>query len=134
MAARLTAMVLLFSVILMGTVSRAEACAIWCLGSNGMQKHSPVASGMARHHHHAGMTAPRSVSVGSRICETNCSGSMVARVGKSLVSRENISSERNPLVGDKEDETAERDGDAVVYFEVAGPPGLVRVGESILRI
>jgi hypothetical protein len=134
MAARLTAMVLLFSVILIGTVSPAEACVIWCLGSNGMQKHAPVASGMAGHHHHAGMTGPRPVRLSAGMCGTNCSAPLAARAKESLVSQGNVSSDWNPLLRDRAVEATERDGGAVVRCEVAGPPGLVKLVTSIRRI
>lgn len=134
MVARLTAMVLLLSVILMGTVNPAEACVIWCLGSNGMQKHAPAASGMAGHHHHAGMTGKRPVRLSAGMCGTNCSAPLVARVEESLVSQRTVSSDWNPLLRDRAVETAERDGGAVVHFEVAGPPGLVKLVTSIRRI
>lgn len=132
--ARLAAFVALVSVVLVNTVSPAEACAIRCLGlqSGG---HETAAPGMERHHH-AGMSHVRSVnpfSVSARLCETNCSTEFVARVGRSFL-QEKLSYGLNPLLREVVSGTAERDRDAVMHFEVAGPPGPARCGKSILRI
>jgi len=134
MVTRLSAVVILSSIILMGTANPAEACAIWCLGTHGGHEHHEVAARGMVGHHHAGMTHMRPVSMGSRLCETNCSVPMVAGADKSLVVQEKYSGEWNPPLGDVAEGAPEREGDAVVHFEVAGPPGLASCGKSILRI
>lgn len=133
---RLSAVVVLLSVILIGTVSPAEACAIWCLGSHGGHEHHEVAASGMVGHHHAGMGHARpgsSSSFASRLCGANCSAAFVAREGRSLAPVR-LSSGLNPRVREVVGEAAENDGIASVHFEVAGPPGLASCGKSILRI
>lgn len=134
MMSRFVATLVLVPVILMGTVSPAETCAIWCLGSNGGHEHHEVSAPGMLGHHHAGMTHARPLSLGSGLCEANCSGRLVARAEKSAVPQERVPGELNLLLANEVAGTAERDGDAVVHFGVAGPPGLASCKKSILRI
>ena len=132
MMSRLALTIALLSVIVMGTVSPAETCAMWCWGSHGGHEHHEVAPGLVSHHH-AGMGHPDptgSSSVGARLCATNCSAAVALVAGKSLP-QERVKSLPNVVVDVR---AAECDGSAVPHFEVAGPPGLARCGKSILRI
>lgn len=134
MMSRLPSVVVLLSMILMGTVSPAEACAIWCAGSHGgHEHHAAVAQGMSGHHHHAGTTRldpMSSSSVGTELCATDCSAAVARVEGRSLP-QERV----KPLTSVVVDAgIAERDGWAVAHFEAAGPPGLARGSRSILRV
>ena len=133
MMSRLAAAVLSLSMILMGTVSPAEACVLRCLGSHaGAHEHHTLAasSGM---HAHAGMRHVEPVSsssVGARLCSSGCSA-VVAEFARKSLPQERV----NPLHSAVVDvRAAECDGSAVAHFEVAGPPGLARCGKLILRI
>lgn len=138
MVSRLASVAVLLSMTVMGTVSPAETCAIWCLGSrSGHGHHEAVAAGMSGHHH-AGMMhmqAASRESFASRLCKEPCSSRLVmARVEKSLLSQERVSGELDVKPGDEGVRNAERKSDAVGHFEVAGPPGPASCGKSILRI
>lgn len=123
----------LLSVIVMGTVSPAETCAIWCLRSHGgHEHHEAVAPGMAGHHHAGmrGVVPVSSPSIGARLCAMNCSAAVAQLAGKSIP-QERVKSLPGVVVNVR---AAECDGSAAAHFEAAGPPGPANCGKSILRI
>ncbi len=139
MRSRLAAALVVVSMILAGTGSPAVVCAIGCARQHGIghEHHELAATGMSGHHHDGMMRMePASqTSFASRLCEENCSGRLVmARVEKSLLSQERVSSEFDLQPGDEGVRTAQGKRDAVSHFEVAGPPGPANCGKSILRI
>ena len=131
---RLASVVVLLSISLMGTMSPAEACAIWCLGSHGGHEHHMAATqGMSGHHHHAGRThldPVSSLSVGAGLCGTSCS-SVVARPVRQSMPQERVKSLARVVL---DAGVVERDGSVATHFEVAGPPGPACCGKFILRV
>jgi hypothetical protein len=139
MASRALTGVVLLTVILMSTVSPAEACALWCVGSHGGgHRHDQpmLTAGTIHGHHHdrSGMQHLQSpVGVTAAICRTNCSvtpGNAAKfvpreRSGGRVILRE---------LGGGELRVTESDGNVVMHFEIAGPPGPAGFTVAILRV
>jgi hypothetical protein len=140
MASRALAGVLLLTVILMSSVTPAEACALWCSGSHGGgQRHDQpmlTASSMQGHHHdHSGMQHLQSPGrVTAAICQANCRG-MGGEVSRKSLPREKCEGRVGlQEVGADDLLVTERDGNAVNDFASAGPPGLAGFTVSVLRV